>query len=308
VRARIGLPPEARVIGIAAPTPLHITQKLFSAFRAFGERRPRLTVTMPLPELVQALDRDQPEALFTIPSMIGVLAEQQLAGALSIAPRRIVVAGEVLSDDVAGRVREAWGVAPFQVYASTEALMLAAESEDRVGLHVSDDLVVLEVVDERDRPVPPGLPGHKVLITSLVNRTLPLIRYELPDTVTLAGGPDRSGLPYTRIERIDGRSDDVLRLPAAMGGEAVILPHRLRAPFAQLPDVIQYQLIREPDQLVVRLVLRPDASSETPARVAAGVRAALEDAGALAPPIVIAPVTEIEREPGGAKLKLDKSL
>jgi len=306
--ARAGVQPDARVIGICAPTPLHITQKLFKALGGFGDGRPRLTVTTPPSEIIETLNRERPDALFTVPSLAGVLAEQQLAGRLAITPRQIVLAGEVLSDEVAGRIAEAWAIEPFQVYASTEALMLATESLDRVGLHINEDLVVLEVVDEHNRPVPPGVPGYKVLVTSLVNRALPLIRYELADTVTLAPDPDPSGRPYRRIERVDGRNDDVLRFPAVGGGEAVVLPHRLRAPFAQLPDVIQYQLVREPQRLVIRVVLRAGASAEIPAQVTARIKAALEHAGAIAPVIETEQVAEIEREPGGAKLKLVKSL
>jgi phenylacetate-CoA ligase len=308
VWARIGLPREARTIGIGAPTPLHITQKLFTAFGGFGDARPRLTAIAPMSEMLEILNRDRPDALFTVPSVAHVLAQQQLEGRLEIAPRRVVLSGEVLGEEVIGRIAQAWATEPFQVYASTEALMLASESVDRVGLHINEDLVVLEVVDARNRPVPPRMPGYKVLLTSLVGRTLPLIRYELADTVTLAPGPDPSGRPYQRIERVDGRSDDVLRLRAAAGGEAVVLPSPLRAPFAQLADVIQYQLVREPNRIVARLVLRTDASSETPSRVAAGIRAALEDAGAVVPAIEITQVAEIEREPGGAKLKLIKSI
>ena len=188
-----------------------------------------------------------------------MLAEEQLEGRLEIQPERIVLAGEVLADDVRRRIADAWTIEPFEVYACTEALVLASESPERVGLHVSEDLVVLEVVDAHNRPVAPGVPGYKVLVTSLVNRALPLIRYELADTVTIAPGPDPSGRPYLRIERVDGRNDDLLRLRAAGGGQAVVLPHVLRAPFAQLPDALQYQIVHEPRRLVIRVVLRPGA-------------------------------------------------
>ncbi len=73
--------------------------------------------------------------------------------------------------------------------------MLASESVNRVGLHVAEDVVVLEVVDELGLPVPPGTPGYKVLVTSLIGRTVPLIRYELADSVTLAAGRIRAAAP-----------------------------------------------------------------------------------------------------------------
>ncbi len=285
-----------------------MTQKLFTAFGAYGNGRPTLTANTPLPEIVATLNRDRPDAIITGAGMAALLAEEQLEGRLSIEPSVVVLAGEVVAEDVARRIDDAWGITPCQVYGSTEALVLASESSDRVGLHVSEDLLVLEVVDEDGRPVPPGVPGFRVLLTSLVNHALPLVRYELSDSVTLARGPDPSGRPYLRIERVDGRNDDLLRLPKAGGGEAVVLPYRLRAPFTDLPDVVQYQLVLEPQRLAVRIVLRPSASVETAGRVAAGVRAAVEAAGAIAPSIEVEPVATIAPEPGSAKLKVVKTL
>jgi len=308
VRDRLGLGQGTRTIGIGAPTPLHITQKLFSAFGGYGEGRPELAVTTPVPELVAAVNGDRPELIVTVPSIAGLLAEEQLEGRLSAEPRGIVLAGEVLTEDIARRVTEAWGIEPMQVYASTEALMMASSSPDGPGLEIGDDLVVLEVVDEHDRPVSPGVPGWRVLITSLVGRALPLIRYELSDSVTLAPGPDPGGRPYSLIERVDGRNDDVLRLPGVGGGEAIVLPYRLRAPFLNLPDVVQYQVVREPRRLAVRVVLRPEASVETVDRVRSGMEEALAAAGAIVPPIAVEPVAEIEREPGTIKVKVVKTV
>ena len=293
-------------LGIGAPTPLHITQKLFSALGARGDGRPDLPVTTPLPELVDALNGDRPRTIFTNPGVVSLLAEEQLQGRLAIAPRHVVLAGEVLTDDVRRRLSDAWGIRPLEVYASTEALVLASESPDHIGLHVSDDLVVLEVVDERGRQVPGGVPGHKVLITSLVNRALPLIRYELSDTVTLAPGPDPSGRPFGRIERVDGRSDDVLHFPGAAGGEVAVLPYRLRAPFARFPEVLQYQIVLEEQRLAVRVVLRGDAPADAPASVAAALRTELDEAGAVPPPVEVERVAAIEPR-GSAKPKLVKS-
>lgn len=77
-----------------------------------------------------------------------------------------------------------------------------------------------------------GAPSPTVLLTNLVNRAQPLIRYELTDSVTLAA-PDL-------IASIDGRSDDILVLPGKEGGEVAVHPLRLRAPFAGLAQVALY--------------------------------------------------------------------
>jgi phenylacetate-coenzyme A ligase PaaK-like adenylate-forming protein len=156
--------------------------------------------------------------------------------------------------------------------------------------------------------VPPGEAGAKVLLTNLVNRTQPLIRYELSDSVTLEPGPDPSGRPYTRIARVDGRSDDILRLPAARGGEVAVHPFRLRAPFASLPAVRQYQVVHDRTGLHVLVVLRPGAGADAGERVRAALAGALEAAGAIPPQITVASVPSIGREPGdAAKYKLIKA-
>jgi phenylacetate-coenzyme A ligase PaaK-like adenylate-forming protein len=153
--------------------------------------------------------------------------------------------------------------------------------------------------------VPPGTLGSKVLLTNLVQRTLPLIRYELSDAVRLEAGPDPSGRPYDRIARIDGRSDDALDLPAVDGGGNVTVhPYRLRAPFVKLLDVLQYQVVHRAGSLLVRIVVRETAARDLPDRVRGVVEDALEGAGARCA-VEVEVVPAIEREGGhAAKAKL----
>jgi phenylacetate-CoA ligase len=125
----------------------------------------------------------------------------------------------------------------------------------------------------------------------------PLVRDELSDSVTLAGGPNPLGLPYARIAAVDGRSDDVITLPGAGGGRVAVHPFRLQAPSSELLEVRQYQVVHDP------------APADAPARVRAALVRELRDAGAVPPPIEVTPVSEIERDPGhGAKFKLVRSV
>jgi phenylacetate-coenzyme A ligase PaaK-like adenylate-forming protein len=195
------------------------------------------------------------------------------------------------------------------VYSSTETLWMASSFPPHRDLYIYEDFALVEVVDEENRPVPPGTPGYKVLLTNLVNRTQPLIRYEISDSVTLSDRPDSSGLPFRRIAAVDGRSDDILRFPGNRGGEVAVHPYRLREPFANLGEVRQYQIVQRDQGLEVRVALRGSAPPDTGERVRAALLAALADAGAVAPPLDVVTVERIEREPGlGAKLKLVKKL
>ena len=114
---------------------------------------------------------------------------------------------------------------------------------------------------------------------------------------------DAHGQGLVRV-LIDGRSDDVLVLPAAGGGDIAVHPYRLRAPFVQLLDVLQYQVVQRADELAVRVVVRATAPRDLPEKVEQAVESALARAGTRSP-VRVEVVDEIAREPGhAAKVKL----
>ena len=300
---RLGVTGTTRIAGVAAPSPLHLSRQIAAALLAGREGAPRLAVTQPMEAIVDALAEYRPEVLVGYPSVIAAVAEEQLQGRLDIAPRVVVTASEVLTDEAAQTIESAWGSEPVDMYASTELGVIAMGSLDRVGMHVCEEGIV-EVVGEDGNPVAPGEPGSKVLLTNLVNTVQPLIRYELTDSVVLGDGPDPSGRPYDLIKRVDGRSDDILTLPAAAGGHVRVHPFRLRSPFVRIPEVRQYQIVQRERELLVRIVTRAEAGSELSGRVRTALESALADAGAVLP-VTVAAVGEIEREPGhAAKVKL----
>jgi phenylacetate-coenzyme A ligase PaaK-like adenylate-forming protein len=311
----MGVTASMRVAAVGAPDPVHLSRQVFAALAAGRPAAvtagrpavPDLSVTTPLPELVSALNAYQPDAVPTYASTAAMLAEEQLAGRLRIAPAIVATGAEVLTGDMRQRIVEAWGVEPHQAYLATEAPLLASTCARQVGLHLWEDLTLVEVVDDRNQPAEPGVPGHKVLITNLVNRTQPLIRYELSDSVTLAADPDPTGMPFRRLAAVDGRSDDAIALPAADGTTVTVHPLRLRAPFGAFPDVIQYQIGYDGTALTVRLVLRGGSSPGLPGQIQAALTRALRQAGAVPPPITTVRVPVIDREPGHAgKYKLVK--
>jgi phenylacetate-CoA ligase len=256
--------------------------------------------------MVAALNEFQPDILLGYPTVGTLLAAEQLAGRLRIQPRLMAFGSEPMTVEMRARINEAWGIEPAEYYSTTEAPTIASSTPDHPrALEIFEDQYVVEIVDGDDRPVPPGTAGAKVLVTNLENRTLPLIRYELSDRVVESPDPNPAGRPYRHLAAIDGRTADTLTLPAAGGGTVAVLPLRMGAPFARLPEVRQFQVVHEPGRLEVRLVLDPGAPDDTAERVRAAVIGALLEAGAVPPDVVVTRVPELEREPGpAAKLKL----
>ena len=90
------------------------------------------------------------------------------------------------------RIAAAFGVTPYDVYATTEGLF-GAECERHDGIHLFDDACVVENVDEGGRAVPPGTPGARVLVTNLYNLVQPIIRLAIADVLTCTPSRARAG-------------------------------------------------------------------------------------------------------------------
>lgn len=305
------LPRRRRVAAVMAESPVHMTARMGRSLDMGLHRMLRLDARAPIAELAAALERFRPEILSGYASVVALLADEQLGGRLAIEPEVVVTTSEVRTPEMERRIRSAWGTRPFNTYAATETGIIATDCGRHAGLHVLEDLVLVEIVDERGRAVSPGTTGARALVTNLVNRTQPLIRLELDDLLTLSPDPCPCGRPFPVLSSIDGRGDDALTLPGRSGGTVSVHPLTLRGPLTGVEELRQYRLVLDRDGLTVEAVLATDLGEEA-ARGACGeiagrLRAALE-AGDVEPPAIhVRRVTAIERHPGSGKAKLVES-
>jgi phenylacetate-CoA ligase len=284
---------------VASSTPWHMSARVGAT--AYSAVLPvlRMDVGEPIATIVERLNAWQPYTLASYASILAVLAGEQMAGRLRIAPARIVSTAEVLSPAVRARAENAWGKIVFDQYGATEGGSFAVECLAHAGLHVFEDLFILEVVDGNNRPVPAGTFGEKVLLTVLFNYTQPLIRYELTDSICFAAAPCPCGSVFARIEGIRGRSDDVLYFPARTGSTtSCVAVHPMI--FYRILDAVPlagWQVRKEAATLCLRLSGIGRQVSE--AALVDAVRGAIERQGAVAPPIVVEWHTDVPRGASG---------
>lgn len=263
----------------------------------------RLAAAEPLPTIVQKLNDFQPDILVAYASMARILAEEQHAGRLQIKPTVIFTSSEVLTEQTRRRVEDAWGKILFNEYAATESGGLAAERSDHRGLYLFEDLVIFEVVDEQNRPVPPGIYGDKVLLTALFNRTQPLIRYELHDRVKLAAEPYSDNFPFALIDGIQGRTEDTLYFPDVQGGEVAVHPNV----FHQVMDTVPtngWQIVQDTNGLT--LLLSSIRGSFSDDLLVEKLQQVLATQGVIVPSVTVQRVDTIAKGAGG-KAPLIKS-
>lgn len=216
------------------------------------------SVMTPLPELVLELNAWDPGQLVAYPSVLSLLAEEQAAGRLRISPGIVIAGGETLELAEKHRVEHAFNAAVLNVYACSEA--------DYIGfgcshgwLHVNADWMILEPVDRAYQPVSPGTPSHTVLLTNLANRTQPVIRYDLHDSVTVKPGSCPCGSPFAAIA-VEGRRNELLRFQLTDEREVKVLPMAIGTAVEGVVGLRQYQLVQTgPAEVTLRCSARTGA-------------------------------------------------
>jgi phenylacetate-coenzyme A ligase PaaK-like adenylate-forming protein len=305
IQRMMGVTPDMRGLGIGAPSPVHLSYRFHAEFRAIRPGAPTLFVTSPIEEIVEALNAYQPDYLNAYPSLIRRLAEEQMAGRLRIAPKLFRSSAEALAPDVRDLVAKVWKAPIADGYTATETTIMAVDCEHRSGMHILEDLVLLEVVDAENRPVPDGTQGAKMLATVLFNRSLPVIRYEFSDLITLADGTCPCGRPFRRIQRIEGRAEEILRFKTASGAVAEVHAARLWFHLVKVAGIRQYQFGALHDGIQIRLAIDPGCDRGAVESQAKTIAArALDDLGISGARVDVEFVERIERIGGGAKEKI----
>jgi phenylacetate-CoA ligase len=284
------LPPGGIPIAyVAAGNAVHQTgsAEALTAGGTLGFHFVNVPATQPLTEVVARLNDIRPPFLAGYPSMLARLAVEQEEGRLHISPMAVTASSEPLSSEAAELIGRAFGAPLVTTFGATEGLMGSSLPNDDVIVFAGDGCIV-ELVDEENRPVPPGTPSAKVLVTTLANRLQPLIRYELTDRfVRLPEASDHGDLRAT----VEGRADDAFRY-----GTVTVHPLVIRSVFVTTPGVTEYQVRQTGDGLDVVLVADHPVNTDV---VTERLRAALDRTGLVKPHVNVTEVAELALSSAG---------
>jgi phenylacetate-CoA ligase len=167
------------------------------------------------PEKLDAIVVDiqtyRPKMLFGYPSALTLIAQHAERKGLVLNQLGIAVAfctAERLYPHQRERIARVFGCRVADGYGGRDAGFLAHECPDG-GLHITAEDVIVETVDSRGRPVPPGKPGE-VVVTHLFSHEFPFVRYKNGDVALLSDRPCPCGRGLPLIQEIQGRSNDLL--------------------------------------------------------------------------------------------------
>jgi phenylacetate-coenzyme A ligase PaaK-like adenylate-forming protein len=278
---------------LEAGVPPHASTPLFDVPTAEGMQTVVIGASAPLDEVLAAVSAARPTHLVGYASVIGRLARATLAGDLTMKPVRVSTNSEPLLDEDRRAIKEAWDAPVHNLWGSTEIGVQAVGCGLGEGLHVCEDEVVLERVDDDGAPVGVDQPAARTLATGLANRTFPFIRYDLGDQVEWLPGRCECGSAFARVADIGGRRDDDFRY-GLIAVPASVFRHVLGTD----PRVTEYQVTQTAAGAAILAVGSPDVGRLRTSVVAAVRRYGLSD-----PKVEIRVVDQIARHHASGKLR-----
>jgi phenylacetate-CoA ligase len=181
---------------------------------------------------------------------------QQFAGFLGRTKRNIprvngvIAAAEPLFEGVRRSIEEAFGAPVYNTYGSREFMSLAGECEQRDGLHINAENIVVETGRDIDEP-------SNIIVTDLHNYGMPFIRYDIGDLGKLKDGKCACGRGLPRLIGIEGRVLDTLRTADGRMVPGEFFPHLLK----EIPEFAQYRVQQTGlDRIVISAVMNRELS------------------------------------------------
>ena len=148
------------------------------------------------------------------PRLYEVMEEQGIDPRTDTRLHTLIIGAEPHSEEQRRRIEEMLGVKAYNSFGMSEMCGpgVAFECREQNGLHIWEDYYIVEIVDpETLRPVPDGEVGELVL-TTLNREAMPLLRYRTRDLTRILPGECPCGRHHKRLDRMKGRSDDMMIL------------------------------------------------------------------------------------------------
>jgi phenylacetate-CoA ligase len=168
--------------------------------------------------------------------------------------RKAFVGAEPYTEETRRKIEQGLGLDVYNSYGLSEmnGPGVAFECEHKLGMHLWEDHFLIEIIDpQTGEALPDGQTGELVM-TTLCREAMPLLRYRTRDVTSLIPEPCPCGRTHRRLNRITGRSDDMLIVRGVN-----IYPQQIERVLMALPEVGRNYLIQLEglDEMTVRVEL-----------------------------------------------------
>jgi len=169
-----------------------------------------------------------------------------------------VFGAEMWTEEMRAEIERRLNVSALNIYGLTEIIGpgVAQECMEKNGLHIFDDHFYPEVVDPQTlETLPEGEKGELVL-TTLTREGMPVLRFRTRDITALRSGECGCGRTHVKMDRITGRSDDMLKIRGV-----IVFPSQIERALLKIPGMEpHYQIIASRPQHLDELEVQVETS------------------------------------------------
>ena len=178
-------PHPRRTAVICAGSYVHASRFAFPAMLDTDREARVFPADLPIDRMVEQFNVYQPDRIVGYASIVQELCAQALDGRLQVRPQRISTNSEPLFPEARAMAQETWGINIHNNWGSVEIGMGATEGDSFQGATLAEDFLIFEPVDDHDQPVQDDTCADRLLVTKLYGHVMPMIRYEMPDSVII---------------------------------------------------------------------------------------------------------------------------
>lgn len=232
--------------------------------------------------ILSYINKLQPECISSMPGVFQKLVErlEEEDDVILNPPIALVSSGSILDESLRSRLQERFRCPVINAYAMTEFGLIASECP-RQGMHLENHNIYVEIIDDTGSVLPWSQSGE-IVVSTMGNRAMPLLRYQTGDTGALLGDMCACGSRIPRLASLLGRKTVCFRLRSG----SVFSPICLNELFISFPALSEFQITQQAlDEYEVLIEL--NVSAEEEANIRTGLRSYVKSAIPGDPEVVV---------------------
>jgi phenylacetate-CoA ligase len=177
--------------------------------------------------------------------------------------KKAILGAEPWTESMRAKIESTTGVKAYDIYGTSEqAGPMFTECEERKGIHISGDIMYVEVIDpETEEPLEDGEKGEMV-VTMLKKEALPIVRFKIKDITSIIRDECPCGRTSPKISRITGRTDDMLIIRGIN-----VFPSQIEYTLMRMPEIGDQYMIEVTrdgalDNMKIYVEIKPEVFSD----------------------------------------------
>ncbi len=174
--------------------------------------------------------------------------------------KKAYLGAEPYSEATRDKIEEQWGLDAYNSYGMSEmnGPGVAFECTEKAGMHLWEDFYIAEVINPDTLEVLPDGEAGELVLTHINREAMPIFRYRTRDLTRIIPEPCQCGRTHRRIERITGRTDDMLII-----GGVNVFPSQIESVLMNIPEVgNNYQIVLDREENLDRIKIKVELYSK----------------------------------------------